>query len=186
MDNKRLFISILVDPILAKQILKEFEKLDLPWQKIKSVFPDQMHLTLKFIGDTPLEKLPQVVDSLNNIETDFRDIALKLARPTVFGNQKPRALVLKLEENKILTMLYQEIEYILQEEGIAHKEMKGFSPHVTLARIKKSTLPEEIEDFTNWQFNEKFFIASHFELKESELSADGPIHTVLQTYNFGS
>lgn len=182
MDSFRLFISLPVEVGVASKLLKEFKRLDLPWEKLKTVEAKDLHLTLKFLGDTPLEKLPDIINALENINLNINNLDLKISQAKIFNPQRPQVIVLGLAENLELMALYQAVETELFEAGIAHKEMKKFSPHLTLARVKQAATIEEFKAIENWQI-EKDFSVNHFNLQESVLSSTGPEYNVLQSFN---
>jgi len=62
METKRLFIALPVDPIISRDIMKKFSSLDLPWEKIKPVRSEQIHLTLKFLGEFKIENIPDLIN----------------------------------------------------------------------------------------------------------------------------
>ncbi|MBT4209865.1 MAG: RNA 2',3'-cyclic phosphodiesterase [Candidatus Komeilibacteria bacterium] len=182
METKRLFISLPIDPSIVKDIFKKFEALDLPWEKIKKVHPDQIHLTLKFLGEMPIDKIPDIIDSLNKLDLAINDLELEIDQTEIFNERQPKVLVLKIKENEILQNLYDEIEQVLFEDGLAHKEVRKFSTHLTLARVKQTADFKEFKEFENWSVQKSFF-ASYFELIESELSKTGPSFTSLQAFD---
>lgn len=182
METKRLFISLPVDPAVSRDIIKKFKSLNLPWEKMKTVLPEQMHLTLKFLGDFNIEKIPDLLNSLNKINLDITDIEFQINQTTVFSPSHPKVLVVSIEANPQLQKLYDAIEQVLFDDGLAHKEVRRLSAHLTLARIKKSTDLEEFAEFNNWEIK-KSFIVSHFELQESELTKMGPEYITLQTFD---
>ena len=76
MDQARLFISLPLEGALTRDIHKGFESLDLPWEKLKIVEPDNMHLTLKFLGPTPIEKIPDIINALQKIKLSVNLVLL--------------------------------------------------------------------------------------------------------------
>jgi 2'-5' RNA ligase len=182
MDSFRLFISLPVEAGVASKLLKEFKRLDLPWEKLKTVEAKDLHLTLKFLGDTALEKLPDIINALENIDLNINNLDLKISKAKIFNPQRPQVIVLGLAENLELMALYQAIEDELFSAGIAHKEMKRFSPHITLARVKQAATIEEFKTINDWQI-EKEFSVNHFDLQESVLSSHGPEYNILQSFN---
>ncbi|MDD5749514.1 MAG: RNA 2',3'-cyclic phosphodiesterase [Patescibacteria group bacterium] len=181
MDNKRLFVSLPIDEGLSRHIFKEFGQLDLPWEKIKAVSPSQLHLTLKFIGDTSLEKLPLIIQSLEQIKTNYKEIELKINKSKIFNPQSPRVLALAIETNPKLSHLQKAVEEALALAGAGQYDAKKFTPHLTLARIKKKAEITEFKNFENWQIKKTFY-AAYFQLMESELGGRGSVYSELQTF----
>lgn len=182
MGTKRLFISLPLDQTTSKDIHKKFSNLKLPWEKIRTVRPEQLHLTLKFLGDTDIDNIPFLINSLNKVKIGTDDIQLNIYQTQIFSPERPKILNLGIKIEHNLRKLYDQIENMLFDEGLAPKESRQFSAHITLARVKKTASLEEFENFNSWSIN-KFFYVSHFELQESTLSKNGPEYTVLQTFN---
>ena len=182
MNMKRLFIALPIEAGFSRQLLKNFGTLDLPWEKLKIVDFEQLHLTLKFLGDTPLDKLPEIIKALNEIKIGTKDIELNIYQTKIFNPARPQVLSLSIKENLNLQKLYDAIDQKLFDKSLAHKEIRKFTPHLTLARIKKSADLKEFDAFTNWPVN-KIFSISYFELIESELTSKGPVYTVLQIFD---
>ncbi|MFA6466495.1 MAG: RNA 2',3'-cyclic phosphodiesterase [Patescibacteria group bacterium] len=182
MENKRLFIALPIDPGITKDLVKKFSNLDLPWEKIKKIPAEQIHLTLKFLGDFNIEKIPDLLNSLEKVDIGVSDIELKINQSQVFTPNQPKVLALSIEVNPQLQKLYNEIEQILFDDGLAHKEIRRFSGHLTLARIKQKADFEEFQKFNDWKIIRSFSI-SNFEIIESELTKAGPEYTSLQSFD---
>ena len=182
MDYFRLFISLPMEPSLAKKIVKEFHGLDLPWQKLKNVNPDQLHLTLKFLGDTPLDKIPLLIDTLEKIKNDISQLDLNIKQAILIQPHRPQVISLEINQNQDLQILYDNIEQSLFTAGLKHKEMRRFLPHITLARIKQSAEEKEFAPLKKWSLNQSFSV-NHFDLQESRLTPQGPIYNILQSFN---
>jgi RNA 2',3'-cyclic 3'-phosphodiesterase len=185
MENKRLFISLPVDPGLAKNLIKQFERLDIPHDKLKSVLPEQLHLTVKFLGDTPLDKIDQIIEALENACDKHGNFDLVITKPQIFPItddylRPARVLSLGLEASPQLQELYDKIEEGLWQAGLAHKENRKFTPHLTLARVKQSTMIKELENFLTWPVTNAFAV-DYLQLQESILDKKGPQHIVLNT-----
>src|SRR3989339_898024 len=182
METKRLFIALPVDPIISRDIVKKFSSLDLPWEKIKPVRSEQIHLTLKFLGEFKMENIPDLIDSLNKVKLGLKDLELSIDQTQIFSPDRPKILNLGIKNNQNLQKLYDQIEDALFDDGLAHKEGRRFSAHLTLARIKKSLQLDELTPFNTWTINKSFY-TSYFELQESNLTKNGPEYTSLQTFD---
>ena len=152
----------------------------MPWEKLRPVDPQILHLTLKFLGDTPIDKLPDFIEALSNVEK-IDPVELNISGASVLDERRPRILRLDFADNPKLQQLYDNIEQVLFDAGLEHKAVRKFSPHITLARIKQSAEIGEFEEFANFKINKIFSIGS-FELQESVLTRKGPEYTVLQSF----
>jgi len=182
MEQLRLFISLPVDMAVAQKLHKQFKQLGLPIENMRLVLPEQMHLTLKFLGAVPLDKLPEIIASLEKIKSTDQTIDLSLDQVIASPSTRPEVIFIRLKENKELTALYEKIEQNLFASGLANLENRKFTPHLTLARIKQKVEPEQVTALKNWSVNDHF-TASYFYLMQSELSARGPIYTNLQSFD---
>ncbi|MFA6252689.1 MAG: RNA 2',3'-cyclic phosphodiesterase [Patescibacteria group bacterium] len=181
MEYLRLFISVPVDIGLAKKIHKQFTALDLPWDSMRLVLPEQMHITLKFFSAVPLDKLPEIISTLESIKTTGQGLDLTLEQVMVTPLNHPEVISMRLQANQELSNLYNAIEQALFSAGLANLESRKFNPHLTLARIKKRVEPAELASLATWKTN-NFFSASYFSLMQSELTPRGPIYTTLQDF----
>ncbi|MFA5126516.1 MAG: RNA 2',3'-cyclic phosphodiesterase [Patescibacteria group bacterium] len=182
MDRPRLFIGIPIDRSLAKKLMADLSGFALPWPKLKTVLPEQMHLTLKFLGETPLEQLPQIISVLDNLKNKTGPLDLIIDRAITISPQHPKVIALSLEKNPRLEKLQQRIEQTLWQAGLADKEMRKALPHLTLARIKQATRIEELKILNTWLVK-KLITVNYFELIESVLLPRGPQYTTLQTFD---
>ena len=182
MKQKRLFISMPVDNFILKKINKKLGNLNLPWDNIKIIKSENIHITLKFLGDTPLEKIPTIIEVLEEVSKEFNSFILEVNQTAIFSKNNPRTLVLKFKKSTELNKLYNKIEEILYSEGISNKEQRHYQPHLTIARVRKHSEYKDFKDFLHWKIGGNSEV-SHLELIESELTKTGPEYTILQTFN---
>jgi 2'-5' RNA ligase len=182
MEQLRLFISLPLDFGLAKKLHKQFNQLGLPNDGMRLVLPDQMHLTLKFLGNVPLDKLPEIISSLENIKSTGDPIDLCLEEVIASPVLRPEVIFIRVKENKDLTALYNKIEKNLFASGLANMESRKFTPHLTLARIKTKMEAEQLAPLKDWKVADQFAV-NYFYLMQSELTPKGPIYTNLQSFD---
>jgi RNA 2',3'-cyclic 3'-phosphodiesterase len=182
MEQLRLFISLPLDFGLAKKLHKQFNQLELPKDGMRLVLPDQMHLALKFLGAVPLDKLPTIISSLENIKSSGDPIDLSLGEVVASPSSRPEVIFIRVKENEDLTALYNKIEQNLFASGLANLESRKFTPHLTLARIKTKIEPEQLAPLKDWKVADQFAV-NYFYLMQSELTPKGPIYTNLQSFD---
>ncbi|QXE86606.1 RNA 2',3'-cyclic phosphodiesterase [Geomonas nitrogeniifigens] len=175
----RLFIAIEL-PEDIKLSLSAFcdEVPGLRW-----VPPDQIHLTLRFLGDV----LPQTSASLkqNLSAVNFAAFPLTLRGVGHFPpHGHPRVLWVGVEESRPLLTLQQQIESAVVNAGVLPEE-RGFSPHITLARIKENA-SAAVARFEAGHRDLSFppFNVEEFILFSSVLTPKGAIHRLEETYLF--
>jgi len=184
MENKRLFISLPIDPQLTAHLHKQFVTLNIPHQKLKPVYYEQLHLTIKFLGETPLEKIDPLISVLEEASKNVGGFELEIDKVQIFPpnkNRPPRILAISFKPNKELQLLFNQVEDNLFQAGLAHKENRKYTPHLTMARVKQAAKFEEFAEFINWPVTGNFFV-NQLELQESVLKRTGPQYIVLNSF----
>src|ERR1700722_19408164 len=144
-----------------------------------------LHVTLKFIGEWPEEKLPQ-------LEAALRTVAPRVPVPAEvkglgwFPNpHHPRVFWVGVHAGEALAALVRDIDSALGPVGIA-KEDRAFNPHLTLARIKEpaplQALRSAIEALQSVEFGA--FEWNRYHLYRSQPGPAGSIYTKLSEYPF--
>ncbi len=148
---------------------------------------ENLHLTLKFLGDTSLEQLDKVKRSLGEAAEQTVPFKVSLKGVGGFPNEKkPRILWVGVDEGEAeLKKLF----YLLEREValLGLKEEKNeFVPHLTLGRIKfpktNSALEEKIVHEKERLFGR--WTISQFNLYQSTLTPEGPVYQVLHEFGF--
>ncbi len=134
---KRLFVAVKLIP--DDNFLKSYGALHhaLLLEKISWVKPDNFHLTLKFLGKTPKEKLPAILTALQQVAEQTEAFSMKMAGTGIFGSAyKPRVLWFGVEND---TAIHQLGETVLNNLGKAGfpRDRQNFVPHLTIGRINK-------------------------------------------------
>jgi 2'-5' RNA ligase len=97
---------------------------------------EQMHLTLKFLGDVETSHLDELVRITEDCARNHGAFDASFERLTVFPDtRRARVLVVELEPNPRLTTLATELDQAAERFGVA-RETRPFRPHLTLARFK--------------------------------------------------
>jgi 2'-5' RNA ligase len=174
---ERLFIAVEI-PQEIKELFVPITS-ELKKAKSKVVPMENIHLTLKFIGET--YKRESIIKVLSNCSK--KKFTLKLKGVGVFPNvSHPRVFWVGVEENKELEELFSFIEDSLFSIGIP-KDERPFSPHVTLSRFKFSPihgLGKIIDEYKNFDFGT--YEVREFFLFKSELREPSPIYTKLYSF----
>ena len=144
-----------------------------------------LHVTLKFIGEWPEEKLPQLEAALHSI-SPRAEIPIEVKNLGWFPNShRPRVFWVAVHGGDALTALARDTESALVPLGIA-KEERAFTAHLTLARVKEAVplqaLHSAIEQLGSAEFGT--FLADRFYLFRSQPGAAGSIYTKLSEYPF--
>ena len=100
---------------------------------------ENLHLTLKFLGDTPESKIPELQQVVTKAVKGIEPFVINLRGFGVFPDKRaPRTLWTGIEGDlEVLLDLTRKIEIEVNQLGFP-PEGKPFRPHLTLARIKKN------------------------------------------------
>jgi 2'-5' RNA ligase len=178
----RIFIGIKLEQSVHEAIekfLKPFKKLPTPVRWVK---PENVHLTLKFIGDVPDDKYSRIEDSLTTDGLADGALDIKLTGCGKFGKKESLNIFwLGVEPNRPLETFYYNIEDALHKIGF-EKETRRFKPHITVGRNKKTfnfkSFFKLIDEYGSHPIHR--FTASHFQVFKSDLKPEGPIYTILK------
>src|SRR4030042_1702207 len=134
----RTFISIELPEDIKKEIFDEYKKISNDGFVVGNfVEKNNLHLTLKFLGDISEEEINKVKEKLSKIK--FEKFEIKTGEIGFFPSDKyVKVIWISLDSDNI-KKLKDEIETSLFELGIT-KEEREFSSHVTIAKIKKSSI----------------------------------------------
>jgi 2'-5' RNA ligase len=179
---KRTFIAVPV-PVQDRliKILNEL-KHDFREDKIKWVEPENLHLTLFFLGDTDEEIIPSVSSALIRSTSRFNEFNLRLVSLGIFKNLKnPSVMWIGIEGYQTLTEIKKNLEKELVKLGFEIQK-RDFVPHLTLARPKwiknKNKLGVWLDRYNDRLIQE--VIITKVMYYESLLTRNGPIYKPIQ------
>jgi 2'-5' RNA ligase len=111
-------------------------------ENLRWVRPEGIHLTLKFLGPTPSEKVPVIEDALASALEGIAPHELALGELGTFGGSRPRVLWVDLRGDLDAAFDLQErVEKAMNSLGY-EREARAWSPHITLARVRPETVRE--------------------------------------------
>ena len=141
---------------------------------------EQLHLTLRFIGEVDGLAASAIDDALSAIAAPRFTLALKSVGE--FGGKNPRALWAGVTDQSAVVHLNRKIETALQRVD-QPAETRKFTPHVTLARLRaapRGKVMDWLADHSLYASRE--FEVTDFTLYSSLLSAGGSIYTAERVY----
>ncbi|MCF8332789.1 MAG: RNA 2',3'-cyclic phosphodiesterase [Bacteroidales bacterium] len=183
---KRLFAAIPIH--LTDDSIKNLQQLQEKLQddKIKWVDLQNTHLTIKFFGETPEERIDDICEQLDIACAGIEPFKMEINRLGIFGSHyKPKVIWLGFKENEEVIRLQRNIAEELEKIGI-YEDRQNFVPHLTIARVKyiqhKDFFQEMVDKFKN-RFSQKNTI-EEMHLFESILKSSGPEYHVVETFRF--
>lgn len=187
--KKRIFIAINL-PDSVKEKLREFEEewKDFPCRWVK---PENIHLTLYFLGYVEEENIPSIVGVCEKVVGKSRPFSLTV-KDTIYGptDNKPRMIWVRIENSQELVDLQRQISRELRELPFYIKqETRPFRAHLTLCRfnsfdLKKWSPPNggvdsELPDI-HTEIQETFTVST-VEVMESKIARGGAEYFVVKS-----
>ncbi len=184
----RVFIAIDIDEQI-RQGLRSLQKklqdsVDVRKSDVKWVEPNNIHLTLKFLGEIKDEKAAEVCNITKEVAGRHNSFDINVESVGFFGGRAPKVLWVSTGKgNDNLLQLQKDLEEQLASAGWP-RETRTFSGHLTLCRIrnhkagsKLATVSEDYRDFKLGTIS-----ADSLSVYQSQLTPKGPVYTLLGNY----
>ncbi len=143
---------------------------------------EQIHLTLRFIGEVDRFLFDDIRKSLAEVVLDPFDLVLEEVGYFQKRGQ-PQVLWAGVEKNEPLLQLRRKIENALIQSGLP-PEGRKFDPHITLARLKDTPMSRLTEYLVqHFRFKTEPFDVTEFTLFSSVLTSKGSIYQVEEVYS---
>jgi 2'-5' RNA ligase len=151
----------------------------------KFVPAENLHLTLKFLGEVPPSQLDSLRAALATIRS-LQPVTLKFQALEYSPNERhARVLWAPAEPSSVLASLAKDIDDVLRQAGFP-SENRPFKAHLTLARFYKPGLPPKFRDAVAENAARDFgaLTTVEFHLLESKLKPGGAEYAILQSFPF--
>ena len=190
MEKLRIFVAIPLPESLLERLGDVQYRLQgrVPHRSVRWVRAEGVHLTLKFLGDTPKDRIPTVQEALRVVARNAPSCTLTAEGLGCFPSpRRPRVLWVGVNEpTGRLKALYRAVEEAMTSLGYK-PERHGFTPHLTLGRVRRGSSRKDekeiAEAVTGTRVDQlAMFTADRFELIRSELKPSGAEYTTLETF----
>ena len=148
----RLFVAAYPPPAFTDSVLEQLRTLGLPDHR--EVAPEQVHLTLQFIGDTDVRELERVKESVERSCSGIPPVTLTPERLVTLPNRgPPRLVACETDAPGDLLEIHRRLAHRLARRSRENASDR-FLPHLTLCRFARTArahtvdLPVEIDPFT--------------------------------------
>ncbi|HEY6945909.1 MAG TPA: RNA 2',3'-cyclic phosphodiesterase [Candidatus Acidoferrum sp.] len=181
----RLFVALEIPSEVRQNLVTLLVSLRAVTKEPRWVRPENLHVTLKFLGEVAEAKVDAVRSALAVIRSDDA-VALEFRGLGFFPNEKqPRVLWAGMEASTNLKTLAGDIEGAMEKLGIPC-EKREFSPHLTLARFEHPRLPAAVRKLIadNQQREFGSLQTKEFHLIQSKLKPSGAEYTTLASFRF--
>ncbi|MCW4030273.1 MAG: RNA 2',3'-cyclic phosphodiesterase [Candidatus Bathyarchaeota archaeon] len=150
---------------------------------LKLVEPVNIHVTVRFLGAISPEMVEKVYAAMKNIK--FSPFTIRLNGLGVFPTLNyPRVVWAGIKDGaEQLRSIFEQLEPQIHDLGFA-PDPNGFSPHLTIARVRSGANKQRLVDLVQRQEDYDFGVirADCLRLKKSELTPRGPTYTTLKEY----
>lgn len=181
---KRTFIAIKIKPEKPLSELISELKGAFKSEQLKWVEEFNLHLTLHFIGETTHFQVNAVAEMLQLVTEHTPGFILTFNGTGYFGSRnRPRVLLANVEKSEELELLVKETAEGLAALGLPGN-LKSFSPHLTLARVKTLQNPQLFCSMVE-KYNDQYLQSaevSEIVYYESILQSSSPVYKPIQTF----
>ena len=192
-EKLRLFVAIPIPEPVRDEIIRvqrELQRL-VPRNVARWTRSDQFHLTLRFLGDVPIDGAEKLKQSVGAVCRNARPLSLRAEGVGFFPNPRsPRVIWVGINDGEgQLVDLQRQIETAIGPFSTEPGE-RNFTGHVTLGRLKNPRpadtrdLAARAQSLEKWLFGE--WPAHEIEIIRSELSPAGARHASLAAFRLGT
>ncbi|MGQ9602666.1 MAG: RNA 2',3'-cyclic phosphodiesterase [bacterium] len=185
----RAFIAIPVDERIRDLASSIVKNLATAGADVKWVEPQNLHLTLKFLGNISTDMIDQVSRILEDAVAGLNEFEVEIEGIGAFPSGKKPLRVVWLgivDQGRLIEKLSSRIEEGCGKLGFQPEE-RGFKPHLTIGRVRQGSqnLARLRSAISSVEFNPLKLSVDRVNLMRSELSPRGPTYTVLRTFGLG-
>lgn len=184
----RLFIGIGLPDRCREEIARSVLSLRERGDGIAWTRPENLHLTLKFLGEVPGDRVEALAGGMGRAARDVRPFDLVLEGGGGFPSiDSPRILWVGIRDPlDPVRKLHQNMENVLAEAGFP-REGRSFHPHVTVARVRNRLPRGRSERIAAAMSGKRFGIvpSESVRLYESRLSSSGAVYAIVREVRFG-
>lgn len=183
MARVKTFIGVEITPTLRNSLVVLQRSLSKSGADVKWVEPSQFHITLNFLGEIDNRDIHPVCRAITKVAAREPEFRLSVrgvgAFPTV---RRPKTLWAGIDAGAdSLIRIYDALAEPLEELGVFRREDRGYTPHLTLGRVKADVEGQKVAallpSFAEWEGGD--LTVSEIILWSSDLYPEGPVYTVL-------
>jgi 2'-5' RNA ligase len=149
---------------------------------LKVVDPGQIHITLKFLGETSESKVPGIVEAMREAAQGIEPFAVPLRSTGAFPSKnRIRVVWVGLNDTMPMGTMATRLDESLAQQGF-DRERRPFAPHLTVARTRTETSNPSVRQIidTNAQNDFGTVYVDRIRLKKSVLTQCGPQYSTVE------
>jgi RNA 2',3'-cyclic 3'-phosphodiesterase len=193
LDTVRAFIAIDLPEDVRRRLRRQIDVLQDGFDgvSVRWVRPEAIHLTLRFLGETRVERVADLGKGLKGLTSEHTTFSIKVGGLGCFPNiRRPRVVWVGVQDDSgTLKRLQSQVEAMCRGFDFP-AEQRGFSPHLTLGRVRRGAEADagaELARFVGTQEGESLGSAQVDEviLFQSELKPEGAVYRRLAVARLG-
>jgi 2'-5' RNA ligase len=174
----RSFVAVDIDEEVRRRLAEVQGRLAATGADLKLVEPENIHVTMKFLGDVPESRLAGLVEALERSVAGEAKFNIGVKRIGVFPSLSYiRVVWAGVEQGSDeLVKIQRKIDGELRSLGFPAE--RDFVPHLTIARVRTARMKEQLAAFVKQNAGAEFGVCrvQAVELKHSTLTPKGPIY----------
>lgn len=184
-ESKRLFLAIKI--IASDKFINTICELKqhLKHENIRWIKTENLHLTLRFLGDTSFDEIQGIIDAITKAIENVKPFNIEILKLGVFGSSyHPKVIWFQIKDDDVLKNMERKISSELDIVGF-RRDRQNFVPHLTIARMKSLTDKNLFKEIIK-NYKDKIIQESEVQeviLYESILKRTGAIYKVIQKFD---
>ena len=181
----RFFLAVNFSSGFKTQLLNHILILKKTYPKLKWIREENIHITIKFIGEIEKEKLDCISDSLDSLQCSKFNLSTNSLIGAFPKLSNPRVIWVGIsdEARKKLVSIYDQVEVVSEKCGFP-KEARKFSPHLTIARVPnylqiKSDFWNSCKNISKQEISD---LVNSIQLMQSNLTPQGAEYSIIRDY----
>jgi 2'-5' RNA ligase len=178
----RLFLAINLPAEVRREVDAATSSLRECAPELTWVSEPRLHLTLKFFGEQPAERLDEIRDAIAAVAGRHRELVMTLGGIGAFPNfRRARVVWMGVTHEPRLELLHHDVEVACERLGF-EVEGRPFRPHLTLARVRNALPEDRLREMVRVAKRTAYrsdFVVHSIDLMDSVLGASGPTYTTL-------
>ena len=183
MQTIRTFVAVEVDKIVRRRAGELVQRLAQLTDDVRWVEPENMHVTLKFLGNVRAHDTVELCEAVEDAVCDLRPFDLEIQGLGAFpALDRPRTIWIGTADGgEALTGVFERVEDAVVELGY-RPEPRRFTAHMTIGRVRRRSdrldrLVEELDELKHESFGRTGVDA--VTVFSSRLREDGPVYTAM-------
>lgn len=179
---KRTFWAIRISREVEDLIRRIYSEIPELKRGIRLVPPENVHITLKFLGDTDEQQVGSIIAAVKDQIINWHSFPVTVGGTGTFPNpRQPRIIFLDIKDGlEKLREISNIIENCMERFGYK-QEKRAFTPHLTIGRVKDDRQAiNAVESLLRYQYEPVPFNATQIVFFESTLTPQGAIYTPLE------